>query len=92
MSVSQTLDELDRAAAAAGFAMASEVDDASTALTTPFEGDAVARGSRTVPIIDQPSVAVTAARRVDEGARSLVAGAHNVRDTVYNYLGLGATA
>ena len=97
MSMAQTLDDLDRAAAAAGFAMAAVDDDPDYAVVKPARpsGDAVARGAR-VPQVREVMGAIplahAAQRRVDDAGRGLMAGAHTVRETVFGYLGLNASA
>ena len=97
MSMAQTLDDLDRAAAAAGFAMAAVDDDPDYAVVKAARpsGDAVARGAR-VPQFREVMAAIPAAnsaqRRVDDAGRGLMAGAHTVRETVFGYLGLNASA
>ena len=91
MSVSHTLDELNRAAAAAGYAMAA-VDDEADLAVVKSSGDEVARGAR-VPTAQSVLAALPAPRRGTDTSRGFLAGANTVRDTVYGYLGLGgATA
>ena len=93
MSVSHTLDELNRAAAAAGYAMAA-VDDEADLAVVKSSGDEVARGAR-VPTAQSVLATLPAPRRGrdTDTSRGFLASANTVRDTVFGYLGLGgATA
>lgn len=91
MNTLQALDELEKAAAAAGYAMASQDDD-NEFVTLPASGDAVARGSRV------PSVKAALAALPPSGPSSvtrpnaIIQSATSVRETVYGYLGISATA
>ena len=91
MNTRQTLEELEKAAAAAGYAMASQDDDNDFA-SKNASGDAVARGSR-VPTVKAalaalPKSGASAASRPNP----IVQSATSVRETVYGYLGISATA
>ncbi len=93
MNSADTLDELNRAADAAGYAMAS-IDDETYASPSIAAGDAVARGAR-VPTVKAVLAALPPAQssptyRAPQS--SYIPSAHSVRDTVYGYLGIGATA
>ncbi len=91
------LDELLRAAEAAGFAMAAPDDDQTPFATTVSASTAVtvedlARGARAVSA--RPAVVALAASG-PVGAlvpKSVRSGAHTVRETVYGYLGFGVPA
>ena len=92
MNSVEALDELTRAADAAGYAMAS-IDDETYASVKP-SGDEVARGAR-VPTVQAVLAALppTSPKTYVKSADSrFIPSAHSVRDTVYGYLGLGATA
>jgi hypothetical protein len=97
MSAPRSIDELNRAAAAAGFAMAGMDDEPATTARTTAPRSAVsvedsARGARQVAAA-APSSDQTAARAIlPAGANTLRAGANSVRDTLYGYLGFGVPA
>jgi hypothetical protein len=86
------LDELIRAAEAAGFAMASPDDEpAAQALRVPagkiVSVEDLARGARDVKVSTPVAIAGSAMRPAD--ART---GGPSMRETVYGYLGFGAPA
>lgn len=93
MSTSRALEELTRAASAAGYAMATVEDE--TALLSPLPvGEEVARGER-IPTATQvlSSLPAPVARTTRTEAKGFVAGAQQVREAVFGYFGLGgATA
>lgn len=91
------LDELNRAAAAAGYAMAAWDDEPLPSPRAATEESRVsmedsARGAR--QLVVQPAAATELAPRVALPAvpNALKSGAHTVRDTVYGYLGFGVPA
>lgn len=92
MSTSRAMEELTRAATAAGYAMASIEDDAALVPPLPI-GEEIARGER-IPTASQAlsTLPVPAARSTQADARGFVAGAQHVREAVFGYFGLGATA
>ncbi len=92
MSTSHALEELARAASAAGYAMASFEDDTTPASPLPV-GEKVARGER-IPSAAQvlSSLPVPAVRTARSDSKGFVAGAQQVREAVFGYFGLGATA
>ena len=90
-------DELLRAAAAAGFAMATAEDDLTTADRQTSSGSKVsveelARGGRAVPATEMQALAVVARHQTPTAPRGLMASANTVRETVYGYLGFGVPA
>lgn len=87
MSTSRALEDLSLAAAAAGFAMAGMEDETLDTAAKPF-GDEVARGER-LPVLSLSNQSSQSARSQGTG---LVAGAQHVREALFGYLGLGATA
>ena len=96
MGTDHTLEQLNRAAAAAGFAMATD-DDLDFKKSSRPAGDEVARGARTPTAqqalaVLQGSSATQRTPAISAPANALVAGANTVRATVYGYLGLGAVA
>ena len=97
MSNVSSLDELARAAAAAGFAMAAPDDDFGpnerrVNQIAPVSVEELARGGQRMATADQLP-AVIAARPIEPAApKGLLAGANSVRDTVYGYLRLGVPA
>ena len=93
MTKAEALRDLEKAASAAGYAMASADDDAQLN-SAPLAGDAVARGGH-VPTVKAALAALPPAARHAghaEHPRSIIPSAHTVRDTVYGYLGISATA
>lgn len=93
MSTSRALEDLARAASAAGYAMASVDDDSSIVSTVPV-GEEVARGGR-IPTASSMIAALPSPthRPAHTEGKGLVAGAQHIRETVFGYLGFrGATA
>ncbi len=91
MNTVQALNELEKAAAAAGYAMASQDDDNDFAVK-PTSGDAVARGSR-VPTVKAALAALPpSGPSVASRPSAIVQSATSVRETVYGYLGISAPA
>ena len=93
MNTAQALDELDRAAAAAGYAMAAEDDEAQYRAPRTAD-DSVARGGR-VPTVQAALAALpgpTQSAMRMEPSKGIAHSAHSVRETVYGYLGLAAPA
>lgn len=92
----ETLDDLNRAAAAAGFSMAPVEDDADAPnlQTSSARGDDVARGARVPTVREALSVLPQPAERRSQPdpVKGLMAGANSVRETVFGYLGLSVTA
>ncbi len=97
MTVACGLDDLMRAAEAAGFAMAAPDDDPMqvsaavpiSALVSPAVSvEDLARGARRAVPAEQTGVAA-AGSMVPKSVRT---GANSMRDTVYGYLGLGVPA
>lgn len=91
MNTLQALEELEKAATAAGYAMASQDDDSDFA-AKPASGDAVARGSR-VPTVKAALAALPkSGPSVATRPNAIAQSATSVRETVYGYLGISATA
>jgi len=92
MGSGNKLDDLARAAEAAGFAMAGAADDfdvQSESMTAKVPVESVARGFR--PDDSRPNLPILT--RSTRPARSrLASGAHAVRESLYGYLGLGIPA
>lgn len=92
MSKLKELDELMRAADAAGYAMASMDDDPAAGTTAAaYLAEQLARGAQSTKTA-VPADAL--ARSVSDGAARgrLTSGAETVRSTVYGYLGIGIPA
>ena len=89
-------EDLTRAAAAAGFAMATLEDDADTVARSQFmppktTEDLARGGVRSLPSENLP-VAVTRTAPAAASPRGLLPAVATVRDTVYGYLGRGLPA
>jgi hypothetical protein len=97
MSAPSSLDDLMRAAAAAGYALAADDDEAAVlkpalAVEPAISVEDSARGARR-PATAAEFVAAGQARAPEATATSTVrAGANTVRDTVYGYLRMGVPA
>ena len=91
------LEDLMRAASAAGFAMATVDDDLAETPSrdqpvTPRSAEDLARGGqRSLPAYTLPAVIARSAPPVP-AAKSLIPSASSVRETVYSYLGRGLPA
>ena len=88
MGSGNSMDELNRAAEAAGFAMAGaadDFDDASLVTSAKIPVEYVARGAR-------PARPVSADHSTSNNRSRLTSGALAVRESVYGYLGLGLPA
>jgi hypothetical protein len=89
------LDELLRAAEAAGFAMAAPDDDQASRATPPtlakaVSGEDIARGARDVKFSPSNQTRMLLSRSATPN--SVRSSAHTVRETVYGYLRFGAPA
>jgi hypothetical protein len=96
MSAPSSLDDLMRAAAAAGFALATDDDEVSVKPARSAEAaisvEDSARGARR-PVTAAEFVAAGQSRADAPTSTSAVrAGANTVRDTVYGYLRMGVPA
>ena len=96
MSEVANLDDLNRAAMAAGYAMAGPGDDfdaptLGVAFAKAAAVEAGARGART-PKLDVPAVLGKSAIAGKPLTTRLASGAHAVRDSVYGYLRFGIPA
>ena len=96
MSSTVGLDELVRAANAAGFSMATEDDDVGVA-ATPVNAilksaEDLGRGARPVSVRTVVVPAMIARPTVAAAPKGLMSSANSVRDTVYGYLKLNAQA
>ena len=96
MSAAPTLDDLERAAAAAGFAMAATEDGSDLsqpmhATPSAQSAEELARGARqpkmNLPALAGPQSATNAASK-----GRLATGAQTVRESVYGYLRFGIPA
>ncbi len=99
MAVASGLDDLMRAAEAAGFAMAAPDDDPmQTSATVPISSIAspavsvedLARGARRAVTAEHNGGASTAAGAM--APKSVRISANSMRETVYGYLGFGVPA
>ena len=92
----QGLDELHRAAEAAGFAMAApDDDDGATERAVPVRKvsvEEVARGGLRGQPADRQLLLAAPRTQPNAAPSRLIAGAHSVRETVYGYLGFGVPA
>ena len=93
-----SFDELSRAAAAAGFAMAAPDDDfprseSRQPATVAISVEELARGARRGPAASDAAAEVLAARTTSpEAGKGLLASANSVRETVFGYLRLSVPA
>lgn len=96
MSAAPTLEDLERAAAAAGFAMVGNDPDLETNAPSPSRlksqtAEDLARGART-PKSNLPALAGPLAPASETAKGRLATGAQTVRESVYGYLRFGIPA